>query len=209
MKQDVEDRLTINLSRVRNLIARYPATGSGRRSVEDSDLLRAAVVLLHATLEDVVRGVLEWKLPGAASDGFADMVLAGFDEKGKHLTGEKFTVSQLAQHRGKTVDAVLVETVRAYLARSNYNHPGDIDEALVRIGLSKTLVDPSLRARTYAMMTRRHWIVHRADRHEAPAPGGSSGRGRGNYAARTIDKPTVERWLDAVETLTATILSRC
>ena len=67
MKQDIEDRLTINLRRVRNLIARYPATGSGRRSVEDSDLLRAAVVLLHATLEDVVRGVLEWKLPGAAS----------------------------------------------------------------------------------------------------------------------------------------------
>jgi hypothetical protein len=49
MKHEIEDRLAINLARVRNLIARYPATGSGRRSVTDSDLLRAAVVLLRTS----------------------------------------------------------------------------------------------------------------------------------------------------------------
>jgi hypothetical protein len=208
MKQEIEVRLAINLNRVRNLIERYPATGSGRRSVADSDLLRAAVVLLHATLEDVIRGVLEWKLPTAAPAGFAELALAGVDDKGKALTGEKFTVPQLVQHRGKTVDDVLAETVRASLARSNYNNPGEIDAALTRVGLSRQLVDPT-RARIAAMMTRRHWIVHRADRYEAPAPSGSSGRGRGNYATKTIDKLTVEDWLDAVSNLTALILNNC
>lgn len=163
------------------------------------------MVLLHATLEDVNRGLLEWKLPGAAPEGFAELVLAGLDKHGKPLTGEKFTVAQLVRHRGKTIDQLLAETVHANLARSNYNNPGEIDDALSRVGLSKTLVDPT-RARIYAMMTRRHWIVHRADRYQASALGG---RGRGNYSTRTIDKPTVEDWLDAVETLTKNILSSC
>ena len=40
-------------------------TGQGRRSVQDTDILRAAVVLLHATLEDLLRSLADWKLPTA------------------------------------------------------------------------------------------------------------------------------------------------
>jgi hypothetical protein len=197
MKLEIEQRFAINVARVRNLITLYdsraPATGQGRRTVEDTDLLRAGVVLLHASMEDVIRSVLEWKLPSAPPEKLKGTPLVG-------SVGEKFTMPDLAAHRGKTVDDVLAESVTASLLRSNYNHPGEVDDALERVGLPKALVDP-VRDKLASAMSRRHWIVHRADRNE--------GKGSGYHAARPLQKRTVETWLGAVEQLGRSILGSC
>lgn len=194
-KADIEQRFAINLGRVKGLIALYdsraPAAGQGRRSVADTDLLRAAVVLLHASLEDVVRSVTEAKLPTAAADKLAGVPLPGG-------SAEKFTMPELAKHRGKTVDALVAESVIASLQRANYNHPGDVERALEQVGIAKAAVD-LVRDKLASMMSRRHWIVHRADR-------GAATGGSGNFAARSLQKSTVETWLTAVEELGKDIL---
>jgi hypothetical protein len=95
---------------------------------------------------------------------------------------------------------VLDESVKASLLRSNYNHPGDIAEALDRVGLPRTLLDP-VREKLGSMMGRRHWIVHRADRHDRQGPG--------HFVARSLQKPTVERWLAVVKKLGEQILVHC
>jgi hypothetical protein len=67
----LEDRFHENLERVTDLVVLYDrVTGpaSRRPSVQESELLRMAVVFLHAALEDLLRGVAEWRLPAASTE---------------------------------------------------------------------------------------------------------------------------------------------
>jgi hypothetical protein len=185
VKADIESRFFGNLDRVKHLVETYQAsaTGSGRRAVDTSDTLRAAVVFSHATLEDLLRSLLSWKLPSAAPAHLKDIPLSGKKPR------STFTLDDLAPFRGSTVDDLIAQSVESYLERSNFNDPGEVDQVLVRIGLTSALFDP-YRDKLGPMMKRRHWIVHRADRNTAA--------GRGHHAARTIQQTTVEAWSDAL-----------
>ena len=79
MKSEIENRFNGNLDRVEYLVALYEtgSSGSGRRAVDTSDILRSAVVFLHATLEDFLRSLLEWKLPTAQASYLKDVPLVG------------------------------------------------------------------------------------------------------------------------------------
>jgi hypothetical protein len=194
MKQEIEARFTQNLARVESLLALYPAGGSGRRHVASVDVLRAAVVFLHATLEDLIRGLLEWKLPSAPASAFDDVTLVGQKPR------TKFAVADLVAHRGKSVDELLRESVLAHLLESNFNHPGELASALTKIGFPETLLDPH-RDQLGPMMARRHWIVHRADRNDQ---GGS-----GQHHARSLGQATVQTWLDVVRAFGQDVLVAC
>ena len=72
---DIRGRFQDNLARVRRMVEAYESgagKGKGRRSVKHTDLLRAAVILLHATLEDLLRNLCEWKMPGGPKPRPAD-----------------------------------------------------------------------------------------------------------------------------------------
>jgi hypothetical protein len=76
MRTEIESRFKANLARVRQLVQTYEGLvggGAGRSSVANTDILRAAVVLLHATMEDLIRSVSEWKLPTAPAAAFHEM----------------------------------------------------------------------------------------------------------------------------------------
>lgn len=182
MKEDIEKRFARNLDRVESLLQLYPNDGPGRRAVGASDLLRSAVVFLHATTEDLIRSILEWKLPLARNEAFAEMPLVG-------LKRNKFNLEDLAAHRGKSVDEVLRESLVASLQDSNFNSPGEVVRALQQVGLPSTFVDP-YRDDLGPMMKRRHWIVHRADRNQDS--------GSGQHSVQSIALPTVKTWLRAV-----------
>lgn len=104
-KDDVVQRFGANLGRVRSLIGTYAAvvgSGSGRPSVQNADVLRAAVILLHAALEDLLCSVEELELPTARPEAFDGMRLVppGASVKdGK----EKFSLKDLAAFRGQSV----------------------------------------------------------------------------------------------------------
>jgi hypothetical protein len=160
------------------------ASGQGRRAVAEADVLRAAVVFLHATLEDLLRSLLEWKLPQASAHHLKDIPLEGKKPR------TSFTLDELAAYRGTTVDDLIKRSVSASLEESNFNHPGEVDRVLDRIGLPRATLDP-YRGKLGPMMQRRHWIVHRADRNTAS--------GRGHHSARPLQQTTVETWRRALE----------
>ena len=161
-RETIEARFRSDISRAIGLVAlfRWHAAGvhDDNSPVHKPDLLRAAVVLLHASLEDLFRSIAEWKLPTASPVSLEWIPLAS-NEKDK----EKFTLVDLAEFRGQSVDSVIARSVGRYLERSNYNHPGDLMEVLRKTDVEFT-IPSELRIKLAAMMSRRHWIAHRVDR---------------------------------------------
>jgi hypothetical protein len=184
----LEGRFRENLERVRSLIVLYDrvtGSASGRPSVQGSELLRIAVVFLHAALEDLLRGVAEWRLPAASTEVLSQIPFVGGD--GRRTT---LTLGDLAAHRDRPVGYVISKSVIAYLDRSSYNNPQDIARLLGQIGLPQKAIERLMKAHAVklrAIMSRRHKIAHRLDRNDAT--------GRGHHAAYSIGKIIVEKWL--------------
>jgi len=184
---------------VRNLADLYGKIGSvgrGRRPVRSGDVLRAAVVLLHATVEDFTRTILQQLLPIQEDTVLNKVPLFG---TGNHGRAEKFLLGKLVQFRGKKVDEVLAKSVEVFLERSNYNSPDDLASAIESVGLDKTKVESLFRALA-EMMKRRHSIVHRADRNPRI--------GRGQHKYKSIGTEKLASWIPAVEGFAEEILSQ-
>jgi hypothetical protein len=195
MKSEIEIRFNSNLERVEHLVALYETatTGPGRRPVDTSDILRSAVVFLHATLEDFLRSLLECKPTTAQALYLKDIPLMGKKPR------SSFTLDDLAHFRGSNVDDIISRSVADYLERSNFNDPGEVGSVLESIGLMRSLLDP-YRDKLGPMMKRRHWIVHRADRNKAT--------GSGQHAALGLQKATVETWSNAVRQFGTAVLNQ-
>ena len=111
VKDEISRRFVVNLARVRGLITSYEQAlpgVQGRPTVATTDILRGAVVFLHASLEDLLRSILEWKLPSTAKPEHLDDV---------PLDGErlrKYTLGDVARHPGTTVDDLIDRSVKAW-----------------------------------------------------------------------------------------------
>ena len=197
---EIGDRLRRNLARVDNLVAVYEERArarQGRSTVVDADLLRAAIVFLHATLEDVVRSVLSARWPAATdAELFRRVPFVLPDER----RPEKLSVGELAEHlRGKTVAEVVTDAVEGVLARASFNDIDDLVLALGRAGIERTVLERHA-AVVYIVMQRRHWVVHRADR--------NTRSGRGHHETRSVRVAEFRRWRVHVEALCRAILAR-
>lgn len=190
MKDVLKSRFDENLVRVRNLADIYEAKlagdTQGRRPVGSTDILRAAVVFLHATVEEFLRGILEWRLPDQGETTLNNVPFVGLGSD----RPEKFLLGRLAAHRQKTVDEVIRESVTASLTRSNFNNVAEIVSALSSVGLDKTSCEPHF-AELTALMERRHQIVHRADRNPS--------QGQGHHTASSIGWHHVHKWAQAAQ----------
>ena len=195
MDDAAKDRIALtfqaNLTRVKNLVGAHDTlgtTGAGRPSVQQTDVLRAEGVLLHASLEDLIRTSSEELLPEASEEVLNKI---GFPD-GPDKTKEKFSLGELHSHKGKTVGELIREAVQARLQRSNYNRVTEVAAALERIGLAPSVLDPD-QDTLESIMKRRHLIVHRADKNPVPR------RGRGIPLTVHLPKSTVETWVAVVE----------
>ena len=196
MKQEISARFSLNIARVRNLVSIYrnqlSGPGKGRRGHLETDVLRAAVVLLHASMEDVLRSLAYWKLPSAAPSVLEKVALVGG-------ANTKFHLGNLAAHRGKTVEQVIKDSVDAYLERSNYNNCDEVTGLLSSIGLNIAPVQryfPALES----SMKRRHQIVHRAD--------ANPNTGRGSHKVSSIAPKTLDGWIGNLENFANEVLSQ-
>ena len=200
VKQQIEDRFSLNIKRVKNLVAIYShrlsgpgkGTGKGRRGHQETDVLRAATVLLHASLEDVLRSLAYWKLPSAAATELEQIALVGG-------TVTKFNLGALAAHRGKSVDDVIKESTDASLERSNYNNNAEVSALLISIGLDTVPLRPNMATLDQAMK-RRHQIVHRADANPNPQPGS------GNHKVASISPVKLNDWIANTEQFVKAVL---
>ncbi len=196
MKEEISNRFDLNIKRVKNLVNIYrlqlSGPGKGRRGHQETDVLRAATVLLHASMEDILRSLAYWKLPTAAPSVLENIPLVG-------VKGTKFSLGNLSSHRGKSVADVLKESVDASLERSNYNNSTEVAGLLTSIGLDPAPVAAYLPT-LEATMKRRHQIVHRADANPTP--------GRGNHRVSSIAPATLDDWILNVENFAAAVLAQ-
>lgn len=171
----IQERSIENLERVRNLVRIYdslPKDGK-KHGKHDTDLLRAAVVFLHATLEDFIRVIVGWKLPHATPEQIKKSDI-------------KVSMHQLANDKDSSISAFLTKSIEDILSRSTYNNKDDVAKALKSIGLdTKNYRVSDLET----AMSRRHKIVHRGDR------GGESEEGKVN----PIQAEHVMKWIENVE----------
>ncbi|MDG9667162.1 HEPN domain-containing protein [Hahella sp. CR1] len=190
MKEIIDKRLNDNIDRVRNMIAIYQThlqgNGRGRRGHRQTDLLRAATVFLHASLEDFLRSLSSWKFPDANKEVINRIPLIGSNGR----SPSKFLLGELVPHKGKKVEDLICESIENYLEYSNYNNKGDIVFILTSLGLVFDEMDFEFDALT-KLMARRHLIVHRADFDQTG--------GRGNHRVKSISVQQVETWVLAVE----------
>jgi hypothetical protein len=195
MKDHISQRFAVNIARVRSLVAIYEehlaGAGSGRRGHVKTDVLRAATVLLHASLEDMLRSLAYWKLPSANAETLDKIPLV------TAAPAIKFSLGALTAHRGKTVEEVITASVNGYLERSNYNNVEEIASFLGSIGVTVANVNGQFPV-LEELMKRRHQIVHRADRDETG--------GRGRHAVRSIGRHKVGKWADAAEAFCNAVL---
>lgn len=197
MKAQIQAQFSENVDRVKNLVLIYEThlagEGSGRRTHQKTDVLRAATVLLHATLEDLLRSLAYWKLPAAAPNVLDQFPLAG------HGPAMKYSLGALATHRGRTVDEIIKDSVDSFLERSNYNSSAEVAKLLGQVALNVSSLQGHF-AELDELMSRRHQIVHRAD---IDVSGG-----RGNHKVSSIGVATVNRWIRNVEAFSTNLLAQ-
>ncbi|MCG8996733.1 hypothetical protein LH435_15775 [Laribacter hongkongensis] len=195
-KRNIRKNFDRNIARTRGLLNVYDnSVGPGRPDTILSDLLRAAVVMLHAAFEDACRSVAAQKLPTADSAVLEDIPFVGTKGRAKAIH-----LGELSKHRGKTVDDLIQESITQFLDGFSVNNASEIDAYLQKIGI----VNPGSFRRSLNFGTlciaikRRHHIVHQADKN----PTG----GRGHHAAQPISRDTVEQWITVVEKFIHTLL---
>jgi len=150
------------------------------------DLLRAAVVFLHATVEELLRGLATAYLPLAGEDALNKVPLAGSNDS---LRPEKFFLGRLSKYRGKTVDQLIDDSIHDHLERRTFSSTAEIAALFEQLGFE---IDDRLREifmRISALIARRHQIVHRAD----VAPG--------ERKPTPLAPETVKEWVVAVRNL--------
>lgn len=192
MRDQLRNLFDSNISRVRNLLEIYDGlagVGSGRRPVHSTDMLRAATVFLHTALEDFLRKLAGWKLPDGNKEALDSIPLVRISNTGNPV---KFFLGSLAEHRGKTVDDLIKESVSEHLTYVTVNDTNDINHTLHSVGINTELVQ-HLYAELSGLMRRRHNIVHLGD--------ANPNRGRGHHATCPIITDDVRNWANAVAEL--------
>lgn len=186
MLDEVTALLDKNLDRVKNLVSLYRPSSRGRSKTKETDLLRAAVVLLHASMEDCLRSLLKWKV-----DTFDADTLKNY---GFRHPADKISLQELHAHRGKTVDKLIHEAVTGQLDRQSYNDLGEVKRALERCGIDRATVKDHEFGKLPEMILRRHDIVHKADRTIGT-------KTPGKLTTRPIKPETVRDYLQSVKNL--------
>lgn len=188
---DAYARFGENVGRVTNLIRLYDNLGGGargRRPTHATDVLRSAVVLLHASLEEFLRAVAREGLVYGTEKALDRVPLAGQGRSTK-----PFSLSRLQKFRDKTVDQLLTASIDAYLEYETYNNVEQIHKLLAGVRLDPKNLDCDW-ASIGRMMARRHKVVHEADRNPAHGP-------QGQPRTEQLRVATVQGWIRAVEGL--------
>jgi hypothetical protein len=201
MKEKIKEHFEYNLKRTKNLVKIFHEIRPGVRGKprqEYVDILRAAVVFLHATLEDLLRSVSKMKIPQTKNEATIKSLPL---PENSQIT--KFSMSDVASYRGESIETFIEMSVATYLERKSYNSSREILTALQKCDFEKSFVDhvgDKYGSVLDAIVSRRHLIVHRTDR--------NSLGGKGNIRVADLGSATVDSWINVVEELRREIIDR-
>lgn len=149
-----------------------------------SDVLRAATVLLHATLDDFVRTVAKEHWQNLSKERLKLVPLP------QRKPGEKISFVDLLSLQGRGVTEIVQGAVHEFLDTTSFNQKHHVTELLDELGVPR----PGPKSNDLKpLMRRRHHIVHQADKAE-PQPGSPE-------VEQPIVASEVELWADAVDYL--------
>lgn len=197
-------RVTENLARAQGMVETYKFLYHLRDPMLEekervdgflSDLLRSAVVLIHATLEDMLRSIASVLLPYSDEATLNVIPLVGTSGSGR---AEKFFLGKLAAHREKSVLALIKESVDEHLLHATYNDTSQIATLLKSLDVALDKVQDGFPVLD-ALIKRRHQIVHRADRSQPTQDP--------QEKVQQISAETVEEWIAVATSFVAAILS--
>ena len=176
-----------NIERVQSLIKIYESLknteAKEQRDSKFTDILRAAVVLLHSSFEEYYRNILIIIVPKTC--GKEDMKSMSLPSKqGKHKAN--FDLSDLIEFRGKTVEEVITDSIEAEIRLRSFGNYNSIATWAIKAKID--LEGFKGQDKLNKLIQRRHKIVHEADR-------ANSSEG---YTLTKIDKSTVEKWTEIV-----------
>lgn len=196
---EVMQHALTNFIRVERLVKLYQREAEGKRGRRDSstiDVLRSAVVFIHATLEDGMRTIIRHEFPRHRREMLDKIPLVGIAQSGNP---EKFFLGRLAEHSGKTIDSVIEESLAAYLERTSFTSSNDLVYWLSVLGVEPNTTQHLL-PKIEAMMKRRHHIVHRGDKSDSVGPG--------TQYARSLSAKVVQDWNTTVNVFLINITER-
>ena len=158
----ITSRLAQNLARVARIASAHQlyfdlAEHLEMQEPDTSDILRSAVVLLHASLEDFLRSVAAKYIPRQDTEFIGRLPLIGKPRSAK------YSLADLVPHKDKTISKLIDESIDQWLNQHSFNNNQDIISLLKEIGLQ-----PECCSEFYPLLSkmidRRHRIVHNADR---------------------------------------------
>jgi hypothetical protein len=201
----IRKRARFNVKRVNNMMSLYEHlvgmqtdSKSGKVAYVE-DILRAAVMFLHATLEDTLRELLKWRLPDADAGRLASIHFRIPDPgKIKPKKSQSIDLKTLTElHKDKTVADVIKETIEAHLDEHTFSDRQAVSTALENLSLTPKDFAGDLNAYESAF-ERRHLIVHQTDR--IPREGGKVGK------PGDIDEAEVRAWANAVDNFVNSVI---
>ena len=130
-----------------------------------SDLLGAAIIFLHATLEEYLRltAIREW--PKLESEKLQSVVKRYSRLGNKNV---KLSLTNIIDYRAKTFANLLEDEIHTFLYQSmNFNSLDEVRTFLATVGVSIEEILPQLGQETIdnisSLIHKRHLIAHQAD----------------------------------------------
>lgn len=189
LEELVEHQL-MNYWRIENLIRLYEKETKGKKGKrynEQIDILRSAVVFIHATLEDGMRTIARHYLPHCDKEIIDQIPLAGLNKSGRP---EKFFLGSLMCHSDKTINDLIKESISSYLDKVSFTSVSDIVFMLKSFEIDQAKIQ-KLYPNIEEMIKRRHHIVHKADKAVSAGPG--------RQYAKSLSAKKVRNWNDTID----------
>lgn len=151
-----------NITRVENLIDAYKTLDEaniGDLQVR-KDVLRASVVFLHSTLEEIVRNLFLLRLPNGDPKKLNKIPFVGHESTHRP---KDILLGSLKEFSGQLVDNLIFHSINNYVDTMSINGANQLADCLELVDLP---IHPLRKYFTSLddLMKRRHQIVHQMDR---------------------------------------------
>lgn len=188
---EIVEKFNENLERVDNLIDIYlnklQGSAPGKKPIHSTDILRVAIVMLHASFEDFLRNLLILNFPKENEQELNKVPLKGTGDKNP----SKFLLGKLIPFGSETVESIIDASVKEYAVRQSFNNNADVDSVLQKIGVNTKNIKAKYYDDLQKFIQRRHQIVHAADRLQIGT--------EGTVKVMSINMKTIRKWRKTVD----------